>query len=60
MNLTDGKEKVSASTNFVVNLINKIYMGDELFPHFLRSLDQSTKPAYKTSMLEFMNVLIKG
>ena len=27
INLTEGKEKVSASTNFLINLINKIYSG---------------------------------
>ena len=57
MNLIDGKDKVSASTNFLLNLINKIYQGDELFPIFLKSLDFSNKPAYKLSILEFMNVL---
>jgi len=57
MNLIDGKDKVSASTNFLLNLINKIYQGDELFPSFLKALDFSNKPTYKQSILEFMNVL---
>ncbi len=60
MNLIDGKDKVSASTNFLLNLINKIYQGDELFPIFLKSLDFSNKAPYKLSILEFMNVLAPG
>ncbi len=59
INLTEGKEKVSASTNFLINLINKIYSGDELLPHFLRSLESYSKIKYKTSMVEFMNILIR-
>jgi hypothetical protein len=40
-------------------LINKIYNGDELYPHFLKALDCHHKAKYKASLLEFMNILIR-
>mmetsp|Transcript_6305 Transcript_6305/g.5712 ORF Transcript_6305/g.5712 Transcript_6305/m.5712 type:complete len:299 (-) Transcript_6305:1806-2702(-) len=59
-NLTEGKDKVYQSTNFFLNIINKLYSGDELFPHFFKSLDFNHKAKYKASLLEFMNIIIRN
>jgi CLIP-associating protein 1/2 len=59
ISLSENKEKLYNSANFLLNLIIKLYQSDDLVPVLLRALELNSKPKYKISILEIINMLIQ-
>lgn len=54
----DNREKVHSSANFLVNVLHKVFCGDDMIEPCLQSLDKLKKSKGRISLLEIINVVV--
>jgi len=58
--LTDPNEKLHKTANFLMNIIQKLFSGDQLLDFFLKALETANRVKIRICVLEILNVIVKN